>query len=146
MPCMSMRPGILERMKSWSALLTLATRADSVSLSPNFISEALTVSFSLTIGTVPLLSSRSMVLKTALWRCLARRSSRVRSICATVSPCGSNPFCQVFIRIVCPTAAQACSMASSFGRCSNANLPIPRPTAPELTSMTSIPRSRSALT
>ena len=52
-PFMSMRPGAVEMMARWSASTRLATIAESVSLSPNLISAALTASFSLMIGTVP---------------------------------------------------------------------------------------------
>ena len=56
-PLMSTRPGAVERIRRNCAPTRLATIAESVSLSPNvsiaLISAALTVSFSLMIGTVP---------------------------------------------------------------------------------------------
>ena len=52
-PFMSIRPGAVERMTKYWARARLATMADRVSLSPNLISAALTVSFSLITGIVP---------------------------------------------------------------------------------------------
>ena len=52
-PFISIRPGAVERMTSWSASTRPATRAERVSLSPNLISAALTVSFSLITGMTP---------------------------------------------------------------------------------------------
>ena len=145
-PCMSISPGILDRIKSMSACTTLATSAERVSLSPNLISVALTVSFSLTMGTAPFASRHPMVLQTALCRWRVRRSSRVSRTWATVKPCRSKHCCQLLIKILWPTAAQACRAAKSFGRFSSLSFPMPRPTAPELTRITSMPSWRSALT
>ena len=52
-PFRSISPGAVERMISVSASIRLATMAERVSFSPNLISAALTVSFSLITGMAP---------------------------------------------------------------------------------------------
>jgi len=51
-PLRSINPGAVDKIARYCAPVRLATMAESVSLSPNLISAALTVSFSLMIGMV----------------------------------------------------------------------------------------------
>ena len=62
------------------------------------------------------------------------------------NPRGSRASLQTFISKLCPTAAQARRVARSEGRSSKSSFPIPRPTAPELTRITSVPVSRRSRT
>ena len=134
---MSTSPGAVDRIRSLEDLESVATRELKTSLSPNFMlsSAALMQSFSLIIGTIPAPRSSSSKSRIALWRARTSRSSRVSSIWATHTPKGANSSPQVCIKMPCPTAAHICTELVFLGRDFSPSLPMPSPTAPELTSI-----------
>src|SRR5690606_17572614 len=105
---------------------------------PSLSSSMATVSFSLTIGSAPIRSNSRNVARALRYRRRLRRSSWLRSTCAT--GCSTSP-CQSASIGVCPTAASACRCASPTPLL--AITPRPAATAPEDTSSTSRPWSRN---
>ena len=74
-------------MISASAPTKYAAHAESVSLSPNLISEVATESFSLMMGTAPSLSEASSAFFAFTYRSLSCTSDAVRRSCATGKGC-----------------------------------------------------------
>ena len=126
-----------------SARTRLATKADSRSLSPKRISLEASESFSLIIGTTPRSSSRSNVRSTLRYWVARIVSSAVIRIWPTRIPNRPNAASYRAINRPCPTAAVACWVATSAGRSSKPNGPKPAAIAPEETSTTRAPISRT---
>ena len=99
------KPSMSESRIRRSAPIRAATIADSLSLSPNWISCVETVSFSLTIGTAPRLKSSSKV----FWALYRETSfvivSLVKRTWAATQLYSENSFWYTIIKRACPTAA-----------------------------------------
>src|SRR5665647_1570874 len=98
-----------------------------------------TVSFSLTIGTMPFSIRASNVLEIFSRVTGSSRSSLVRRICATTWLYSAKHRLYTFISSHCPTAATACLSRMSVGFSFMSRHPIPTPIAPDVTRITSLP-------
>ena len=133
------KPFAVVRIIRSSACVREARRADNMSLSPNFNSSSLIESFSLTTGTTPLSSRESIVSFTFIDLASSLKSSRVNKIWAAKKPWALRADFHACISSLCPTEAHERSTDKSSGLEARPSFPMPKPTAPELTSTTSIP-------
>lgn len=92
-----------------------AVMAERVSLSPNLISETESVSFSLTIGIVPMFRSSMKVFWAFRYWVLSAMSLRVRRIWAMFCRRCMKSWSQRLMSLHCPIAASAWTWGRCFG-------------------------------
>ena len=129
-----------------SAPILCETRAAMRSLSPKRISSLAMASFSLMIGTQPSSINRISVLRACRYCVRSMKSLGTNNTWAPINWCFERCLLYSFISRLCPTAASACNVSVSVGRCFMPSAATPPATAPEVTTTTSCLSARSFAT